>query len=239
MTVSQINEWTLIKLNAVSFCWNYSFDMKYCFWFLCIITSANAQTYREEEIVFRNGDVKLAGTLSFPERQTKKHKAIILVSGFGEQNRDSRVSEFKPFKILADFFNSEGFAVLRYDERQVGKSLGFKSVSQSTTADLANDAHGAFLYLASRQDIDIENISMLGHGEGGVIAPIVASKEKVSFIILMAGYGVTGAELNDAPWFAEMKARGMSDDYIANTREINKEIYRLIDDDHLSEEELA
>lgn len=214
--------------------------MKYCFWFLflCIVINANSQTFREEEVAFKNGDVTLAGTLSFPEKETKKYKAIILVSGSGPQNRDSELLGFKPFILLADFFNKAGYAVLRYDDRGVGKSTG-KSVNESTSADLAEDARQAFVYLTSRKDIDKKSIGLLGHSEGGIIVPMVAVKEEVSFIILMAGYGVTGVEVSNVQQAAILKSSGMSDAFVKASGTMNREIMRMIADNAITDEDIV
>lgn len=214
--------------------------MKYffCFLYVCLMHNLSAQTFREEEISFKNEDITLAGTLSFPEQQAKKFKAIILVSGSGPQNRDSELLGFKPFKLLADFFNTNGYAVLRYDDRGVAKSTG-KSVNQSTSAELAEDARQAFSYLSTRADIDKKNIALLGHSEGGIIVPMVAVQEKVSFIILMAGYGVKGVEITNAQQAAILKSSGMSDDFVIASGTMNGELMRMIADETITDEDLA
>src|SRR5689334_21534244 len=131
------------------------FNMKYTILLYLVLFSwiVSAQACREEEVTFVNGDISLSGTLSFPEGNHKKYSAIILVTGSGPQNRDSDIFGFKSFKILADFLNAQGYAVLRYADRGVGQSKG-KSVNQSTTAELAEDARQAFFFLHSRKDID-------------------------------------------------------------------------------------
>lgn len=205
---------------------------------LFIALTSIAQDFREEEVSFANGEITLSGTLSFPSGDIKKRRAVILVSGSGPQNRDSEIVGFKPFELLADFFNEKGYAVLRYDDRGVGKSTG-KSVNESTTADLAEDARQAFRFLASRKDIDPLDIGMLGHSEGGVVVPIVASSEPVSFIILMAGFGVKGVELSNAQQAAILRSSGMSEEFIKSSSEMNNKVMQLMSDANTPTEQLA
>lgn len=201
-----------------------------------LLTSAQS---REELVEFSNGSIKLSGTLSFPEKSSPREKAIILVSGSGPQNRDSEIVGFKPFKLLADYFNAQGYAVLRYDDRGVGRSTG-KSVNESTTKELAEDARQAFLYLKSRTDIDNKNIGLLGHSEGGIIVPLVISKEKdVAFAILMAGYGVKGVELSNRQQLAILKSSGMGDAYIEAMQDFNRKVMAMMSDTTVSEETLS
>lgn len=199
--------------------------------------SAFAQSYREEEVTFRNGETVLSGTLSFPAAASKRYKAIVLVSGSGPQNRDSELVGFKPFKLLADAFNGHGYAVLRYDDRGVGKSTG-KSTNESTTQDLAEDARQAYLFLRSRSDIDSRHVGMLGHSEGGAVVPLVASKEPVSFVILLAGYGVRGIDLSNAQQAAILRSSGMSDEFIAASGKMNSTLLEKIASDTVSEERI-
>lgn len=203
-----------------------------------IIFQASAQNYREVEVQFNNDDTQLSGTLSFPEGDQESYKAIILVSGSGPQNRDSDIFGFKPFKLIADYFNSQGWAVLRYDDRGVGKSNG-KSVNESTTADLAEDATEAYRYLRSRTDIDKSRIGLLGHSEGGVVVPIVANKEPdVAFLILMAGFGVKGSEVSTEQQKAILRSSGMSEEFVEASSAMNQKVLAMMSDDAVSEEEL-
>jgi pimeloyl-ACP methyl ester carboxylesterase len=202
--------------------------------FICEVSTAQ---FREEEVSFHNGDVTLSGTLSFPSTASKEYNAIILVSGSGPQNRDSEIFGFKPFKLLADFFNQNGYAVLRYDDRGMGKSTG-KSVNESTTQDLAEDARQAFLLLSARNDI--QRVGMLGHSEGGVVVPIVASKESdVAFLILMAGFGVKGVELSNAQQAAILRSSGMSEEFILAATTMNQTVMRKMNDSTVTEQQLS
>jgi pimeloyl-ACP methyl ester carboxylesterase len=148
--------------------------------------------YRVEEVSFKGGapDVTLAGTVTYPSKATKA-AAIVLVSGSGPQNRDEEIAGHKPFLIWADALSRAGYAVLRYDDRGVGKSTG--KFLGSTTADFALDAKAAVDFLRGRGDIDGSKVVVMGHSEGGLIAPMVANADpKLAAIILLASPGVTG-----------------------------------------------
>lgn len=207
--------------------------------FLAGMVNAYGQAFREEEVSISNGDVTLSGTLSFPESPSKKIKAVILISGSGPQNRDSEILGMKPFKLLADFFNAEGFAVLRYDDRGTGKSTG-KPVNESTTADLADDALQAYKFLLSRKEIDPKGIGLLGHSEGGIVAPIVAAQEpSVAFTVLLAGFGVKGVELSNAQQSAILRASGMSEEFIKTSGDLNREVMRMMQYTAVTESQLS
>lgn len=152
--------------------------------------------YREENVYFINqaaNGIRLAGTLTYPENQ-EKYPAVILITGSGAQNRNEEIMGHKPFLILSDYLSRNGFAVLRYDDRGTSDSEG--DYSKATTQDLATDVEAAFQYLQSRKEIHAEKIFLMGHSEGGIIAPIVASQNKqIAGIVLLAGTGVTGGEI--------------------------------------------
>lgn len=152
--------------------------------------------YKEETVVFENtkDDVKLAGTLTLPLTD-KKHPVAILITGSGPQNRDEEIFGHKPFLVLADHLTRLGIAVLRYDDRGVNESTG--NFTEATTADFATDVESAIDYLKTRNDIDKSQIGLIGHSEGGIIAPMVAARSKdVDFMVLLAGTGVSGFETN-------------------------------------------
>jgi len=151
--------------------------------------------YPEEEVEFTNPDdgTTLAGTLTLPERPGP-HPAAILISGSGAQDRDETLLGHKPFLVIADHLTRHGIAVLRYDDRGVGDSTG--SVREATIRDTAADVAAAMELLGSRDDIDADRIGLIGHSEGGIVAPLVASeRDGVAFIVMLAGTGVPGDEL--------------------------------------------
>jgi len=150
--------------------------------------------YREEEVAYENaaGGVKLAGTLTLPQ-EGGPFAAVLLITGSGPQNRNEEIAGHKPFWVWADFLTRRGIAVLRVDDRGVGGSTG-KS-GESTIEDHVGDALAGVAYLKSRPDIDPLKIGLIGHSEGGLVAPAAAAKSQdVAFIVLLAGTGVTGEE---------------------------------------------
>ncbi len=151
--------------------------------------------YETIEVYFENkaAGATLAGTLSLP-RGTGPFPCAVLVSGSGPQDRDEDLLGHKPFLVLADHLTRHGVAVLRYDDRGTAKSTG--DFATSTSDDFADDALAGVEFLRTRGEIDPKRIGIIGHSEGGLIAPIVAGKSKdVSFIVLLAGTGISGAEL--------------------------------------------
>ncbi len=147
--------------------------------------------YKIEEVAFQNGTVNLAGTLTLPF-DDGPFPAVLLISGSGLQDRDETLVGHKPFWVLADHLSRAGIAVLRVDDPGIGKSTPHPK--PPTTADFATDVEAGVVFL--KQDARIGPIGLVGHSEGGLIAAIVASRSNdVSFIVLMAGPGVSGTEL--------------------------------------------
>lgn len=151
--------------------------------------------YDEVEVSYENAEqkVKLAGTLTIP-RDRKPVAAVILISGSGSQDRNESIVGHKPFLVLADHLTRRGIAVLRVDDRGVGGSTG--DAAKSTTLDFATDVHAGVAFLKTRAEVDKSRIGLVGHSEGGIIAPIVASQSKdVAFVVLLAATGVPGDQV--------------------------------------------
>jgi pimeloyl-ACP methyl ester carboxylesterase len=152
--------------------------------------------YAVEEVTFSNAfsNKSLAGTLSLPRSRPRHgtgHPAIVLVSDAGPHNRDAEDSSHRPFAVIADFLTKRGLAVLRYDDRGVGKSAGEHAFG--TTADFATDAYSAVEFLKKRDDINSTKIGYLGHGEGALIATIASAKrDDIAFLVLLGSPGVRG-----------------------------------------------
>jgi uncharacterized protein len=151
--------------------------------------------YAEEEVNFENkpAGVKFAGTLTLPKGKGP-FPAAVLIAGSGVHDRDESIMGHRPFLVLADHLTRSGVAVLRCDDRGVGGSTGDKMAV--TDEDLADDALAAVAFLKCRQDIDPKKIGLIGHSEGGVVAPIAAAKsDDVAYIVLLAGMGLSGEEI--------------------------------------------
>jgi len=184
--------------------------------------------YRSEEITFDNtgANTTLAGTLTLPSNEGK-YPVAILISGSGPQDRNEELVGHKPFLVLSDHLTKKGIAVLRFDDRGVGKSTG--DFSTATSADFATDVASAISYLKTRKDIDNTNIGLVGHSEGGVIAPMVASESKdVAFIVLLAGTGIPGDELLLLQQNLIGDAMGMSEKQLAHSAKISTEAFKMI-----------
>lgn len=145
--------------------------------------------YTEEEVVYENKEagIKLAGTLTLPQSEGP-FPAVILITGSGQQNRDEEVFGHRPFLVLSDYLTRQGIAVLRVDDRGIGGSTG--NFSQATTEDFAGDVLAGVEFLKNRPEINPDQIGLIGHSEGGLIAPMVAVKSPdIAFIVLMAPLG--------------------------------------------------
>ncbi len=151
--------------------------------------------YQSENVTFENttDGVTLAGTFTYP-KGARNLPAVTLISGSGPNDRDCDYLEHKPFLVIADFLTKNGIAVLRYDKRGIGQSTG--DYATATSVDFARDVEFAVTYLKSRKEIDKDKIGLIGHSEGGIIAPMVAEKSKdVRYIISMAGPTIKGDKL--------------------------------------------
>ena len=158
-------------------------------------TPAPPFPYTEREASYSNpaDGTQLAGTLTIPQGDGP-FPATLLITGSGAQNRDEEILGHKPFLVIADHLTRNGIVVLRVDDRGVGGSTG--DVATSTSQDFAGDVLAGVAFLARQPEIDANQIGLIGHSEGGIVAPIAASRsDAVAFIVLLAGTGISGAEL--------------------------------------------
>ena len=158
-------------------------------------TPAKPYPYREELVSYDNtaAHVRLAGTLTLP-RGPGPFPAAVLIAGSGGHTRDESVFGHAVFLVLADHLTRHGIAVLRYDKRGLGGSGG--DFATATSRDFASDAEASLAYLRTRPEIDPRRIGLIGHSEGGVIAPMVAQQDpSLAFLVLMAGSAVPGDQI--------------------------------------------
>lgn len=184
--------------------------------------------YPVEEVEYTNPEsgLKLAGTLTIP-KNAKACPAVLLISGSGAQDRDETIFEHKPFAVIADYFARNGIATLRMDDRGVGSSEG--DIARSTSEDFAGDALAGVEFLKSRKEIDPQKIGLIGHSEGGLIAPIAAIRsDEVAFIVMMAGPGMVGEQILYEQNDLALKAAGMPDYAIQQNRLVQKNIFDVV-----------
>ncbi|AXC10048.1 hypothetical protein ACPOL_0681 [Acidisarcina polymorpha] len=190
--------------------------------------AAQPRPYREQDIRFDNpaGHNQLAGTLSVPNGKGP-FPAVVLISGTGHNTRDEDVWGHKIFLVLADALNRKGIAVLRYDKRGVGGSTG--DYDAATTVDFTSDAEAAATWLKTQPEIDPHHVGVLGHSEGGIIAPAVAVGDRsVAFVVMIAGPAIRGDKLFVLQSAATAKTYGAPDGYIAKRRVFDQELYDAI-----------
>ncbi|MFN2513741.1 MAG: alpha/beta hydrolase family protein [Pyrinomonadaceae bacterium] len=186
--------------------------------------------YDEEEVSYENkrDGVRLAGTLTLP-RTKGPHPAVLLITGSGKQDRNESLLGHKPFLVLSDYLTRRGIAVLRVDDRGVGGSTGDGSFDKTTSENFAEDVLAGVAFLKTRRDINPRQIGLIGHSEGGIIAPLAAARSvDVAFIVLMAGPGVTGEEGFPNQLSSTAKASGASDESIAWNRRLLLQMFSII-----------
>ncbi|NND71953.1 MAG: alpha/beta hydrolase [Rhodothermales bacterium] len=185
--------------------------------------------YDSRDVEFENpiDGITLAGTLTLPEGNGP-YPAVILVSGSGAQDRDETIFGHKPFRVMADHLTREGIAVLRYDDRGVGESTGI--FAEGTIELFANDAESAVAFLKGRTDIDPDRIGMLGHSEGGIIAPIVQQRSGgLSFMVLLAGPAIPGKNILLEQAQLILAANGATSEQVESNTDLQKQLFAILD----------
>ena len=183
--------------------------------------------YTSTDVSFPGGaaGAVLAGTLTLPPPSAGPgpFPAAVLIAGSGPNDRDETILRHKLFLVLADDLTRRGVAVLRYDKRGVGKSTG--SYALATSRDFAEDAQAAFAYLKTQPHINAAKVGLIGHSEGGLIAPMVAAKSPtVAFLVLLAGPGYPGERIIAEQAALIGKAEGASDADVALSQVLEKKL---------------
>ncbi len=205
--------------------------------------------YDAEEVSYENRSapgVRLAGTLTLP-KGSGKVPAVLLITGSGPQDRDEALMGHKPFLILADHLTRQGIAVLRVDDRGVGKSTG--NFAAATSRDFAGDAAAGVRFLQTHARIDPARVGLAGHSEGGLIAPMVAAdwpfaegpviaglaptaatagSPGIAFLVLMAGTGVLGDQILLEQGALIGRAAGGSEAAIAANQVIQQKMFDIV-----------
>lgn len=181
-----------------------------------------------ENVTFLNpkDSIQLYGSISLPDREGT-YPAVILISGNGEHDRDAKFGSHKPFLDVSNHFVKQGIAVLRYDKRGVGESEG--DYSSATSFDFAEDVRAAVAYLLTKDQIQKQNIGLIGHSEGGLIAPIVAANNSdIAFIISLAGSSIPGDQILLSQQKAIATAKGITPKKINESQKLNNDAFKIV-----------
>jgi hypothetical protein len=185
--------------------------------------------YRAEEVTFGNpvaGAVTLAGTLTLPAG-AGPFPAAVLITGLGAQDRDQTLLGHKSFAVLADHLTRHGVAVLRYDDRGVGRSTG--TFATATSADFATDANAAVRFLRTRPEIDHQGIGFIGHSEGGMVAQIAATTDAdLDFVVLLAAPGTNLMHLAQSQQRLLGLSQGVSEADLARMQSVMTEVFAAV-----------
>jgi pimeloyl-ACP methyl ester carboxylesterase len=184
--------------------------------------------YKVEEVSYDNraGGVRFAGTLTRPKGDGP-FPAVLLITGSGAQDRDETLFGHKPFLVLADALTRRGFAVLRVDDRGVGGSTG--DILDATIDDLVADALAGVAFLKARAAVDPKRIGLVGHSEGGWVAPLAATKSKdVAYIAMIAGPGLSGEEILHLQTAAILRAGEVDEETIDRNRAVMERTYSVV-----------
>ena len=191
-----------------------------------LTASAVPPPYKEEAVKYEAGSVTRACTLTLPV-SSKPSPAVVMITGSGAQNRDEEILGFKIFQVIADHLTRHGIAVLRCDDRGVGGSTG--SNAKSTTADFADDTLAGVKYLQTRSEIDRTHIGLMGHSEGGIVAPMLAARSsEIAFIILMSGSGLPGEQILYAQSELTTQAAGRPMEQARHNQEIQRKMFAAV-----------
>lgn len=185
--------------------------------------------YNSENVIYHNNDksMQYGATITYP-KDDKRHPAVVLITGSGAQNRDEQIGNHKPFMVIADHLTKKGYIVLRVDDRGVDETS--KGPEGATSADFAKDVIAGIDYLKTRKEVDQNKIGLLGHSEGGMIAPMVAQMRPndVSFVILNAGPGVKGIDLMITQNKAFLMSMGLVDSVVDRYCVLYKELMSIV-----------
>ena len=185
--------------------------------------------YFNQDVEYDNADksVHYGATFTRPNGDGK-YPAVIIISGSGTQDRDGTIFGHKIYWVLADYLTKNGIAVLRVDDRGAGKSTLGPDIKNATSLTFSYDIEASLNYLETRADVDKKHLGLIGHSEGGMIAPMVAARRKdVSFIVMWGASETGGAQINTEQNAHALKKAGVDDTAIHAFSELNMQILNL------------
>jgi pimeloyl-ACP methyl ester carboxylesterase len=185
--------------------------------------------YEVTEVSFASVEagVRLAGTMTVPRTPAPAggFPAAVLISGSGPQDRDETLLEHRPFAVLADTLTRSGIAVLRFDDRGTGQSTG--NFAAADSRNFMQDVLGAIRFLQNQPGINSQSVGLIGHSEGGLIGTMASAGSKdVAFLVLLAGPGVSGAEILLSQGQLIARAEGIIDEKILQAQRTQQDPHR-------------
>lgn len=193
--------------------------------------TVGSENFSSSDVTFNNRGVRLAGTLTIPKRGTAPHPAAVIITGSGGQDRDGAHGLLGLYRLIAERLSASGVAVLRVDDRGVGKSL-VPDARPTSYRDLVEDSRAALAYLRTRPEIDPKRIALVGHSEGALTAMIIAAEDpRVAAVALLAGASraVDRVTLEQALYRVALEAPVDPSDR-SKLPQIHQDILRLFDD---------
>jgi len=186
--------------------------------------------YYSEDVEYDNANKSLhyGATFTRPNGDGK-YQAVIIISGSGTQDRDGTMMKgHKPYWVLADYLTRNGIAVLRVDDRGAGKSSLGDSINSKTSLDFSYDVETSLNYLETRNDVDKKHLGLIGHSEGGMIAPMVAARRRdVNFIVLWGGPAAGGASVLAEQYANSLVQQGVDTAAANNFEKVHEQILKL------------
>lgn len=164
--------------------------------------------YREDEVAFSNAAaaLRLGGLLTVPPGQGP-FPAVVLVADAGPLDRDASVGDYRPVGALADYLTRRGVAVLRLDARGVGATGG---AANPPLLERLSDVEAALNYLRTRSEVDLARLGVVGHGEGGNVALLAATRAlPPAFVVTLGAAGLPGQELARVQQTTVLRAAGL------------------------------
>lgn len=183
--------------------------------------------YQTRDVQFESAPgVRIAGTMAIPEGKGP-FPAVVFITGSGPQNRDEELMGHKPFLVIADYLARHGIASLRTDDRGVASSTG--NFAAATSLDFAVDAEAALRFLRAQPRVNPAHVGLIGHSEGGLIAPIIAARNHdVAFLVLLAGPGIAGDSVMILQQRLIATAAGTPADVVERGSRFNRKMFAAI-----------
>lgn len=147
---------------------------------------ADMDAFTETDIVFGGEEFPLEGTLTMPEGEGP-FPAVVVVAGSGPNQRDGTIGGGSIYRDLAYGLASQGIASIRYDKRTYSYGPAAAPDGFDIDDEVTEDAIYAIDYLHTVDAVDTDSIFVVGHSQGGMLAPRIAQQDgRVAGIVMMA-----------------------------------------------------